>query len=429
MHHFENGSVSNGSGPKPGRRSGLVARLGSDLTQPLGRAQRRSSGEPAVTRDLPGLMQQGNNVRALPAQRRPGSMRKLPPRVPVPRPPLEDSRLPDGQVAPMNGHHAANVSRGSVSRGSVSRVNGKVPRNVTRNVNGTPGHAAKDFRKIAEGIAIAPMITVVLPVMNEAANLPGVFASLPSWVNEVVLVDGRSSDGSVDVARQLRPDVKVVLQGGAGKGDALAAGFAAATGDIIVAIDGDGSTDGKEIVRFVSALLAGADFAKGSRFSSSGGSDDITPLRRCGNKVLNVTVNRLFGTSFSDLCYGYNAFWARHLGKLAVDSPGFEVETLLSIRAAEAGLSIYEVPSHERLRQHGVSNLSAVKDGWRVLRLIASEKRDARRRKTSRPKPFMAPGRLAKEGDYPVIEYYAEGGGGRQLLDGIIYRSSRQAGR
>jgi hypothetical protein len=106
-------------------------------------------------------------------------------------------------------------------------------------------------------------------------------------------------------------------------------------------------------------------------------------------------VNRLFKTSFSDLCYGYNAFWARHLSKLKLDSPGFEVETLMSIRAAEAGLRIYEVPSHERLRQHGVSNLSAVKDGWRILRLIASEKRATSRRKGRKPRPFMAPGYLA----------------------------------
>jgi hypothetical protein len=322
-------------------------------------------------------------------------MRHLSPmRVPVPRSPLDDGLGPGGQVAPANGHHVVPVNGPGVIEGSLDR--------------GLAQRGPADFRRIADGMAIAPKVTVVLPVMNEAANLPGVFGSLPGWVEEVVLVDGRSSDDSIGVARRLRPDVKVVLQGGAGKGDALAAGFAAATGDIIVAIDADCSTDGNEIVRFVSALLAGADFAKGSRFSSSGSSDDITVLRRCGNKVLNITVNRLFGTSFTDLCYGYNAFWASHLGKLAVDSPGFEVEALLSIRAAEAGLRIHEVPSHERLRQNGVSNLSATRDGWRVLRLIVAEKRDARRRKATRPKPFMAPGRLTGEGDYPVTEHDAK---------------------
>ena len=266
-----------------------------------------------------------------------------------------------------------------------------------------PDH--RPYRRVADGLAITPRVSVIVPVMNEAKNLPGVFATIPAWVDEIVLVDGRSTDNTIEVARELRPDVRVVLQGGVGKGDALVAGFTAATGEIVVAIDGDGSTDGAEIVRFVSALMAGADFAKGSRFGSAGDSDDITPIRRFGNKMLNLMVNGLFKTSFTDLCYGYNAFWARHLGSMSLDSPGFEVETLMSIRAAEAGLRIYEIPSHERLRQHGVSNLSAVKDGWRILRLIITEKRAAmrrrsqqkkaaKRRKASKPKPFMAPGHL-----------------------------------
>lgn len=265
------------------------------------------------------------------------------------------------------------------------------------------------YRRVADGLAITPRVSVIVPTINEAENLPAVFATIPDWVDEVVLVDGRSTDNTIEVAISLRPDVRVVLQGGVGKGDALVAGFTAATGEIVVAIDGDGSTDGNEIVRFVSALMAGADYAKGSRFSSSGDSDDVTPIRRAGNRVLNLMVNRLFKTSFTDLCYGYNAFWSHHLASLSLDSPGFEVETLMSIRAAEAGLQIYEVPSHERQRQHGSSNLSAVKDGWRILRLIASEKRaatlrkaqqqreTAKRRKAAQPKPFMAPGYLAHD--------------------------------
>jgi Glycosyl transferase family 2 len=253
------------------------------------------------------------------------------------------------------------------------------------------------FREISDGMAITPSVSVVLPVMNEAANLPHVFASLPDWIDEIILVDGRSTDDTIAVARRLRPDVKIVLQGGVGKGDALVAGFEACTGDIIVAIDGDGSTDGQEIVRFVGTLMTGADFAKGSRFSSAGRSDDITVIRRYGNKVLNIAVNKLFGTSFSDLCYGYNAFWSRHLDRLDLDSPGFEVETLMSIRAARAGLRIHEVPSHERTRLHGSTNLSAVRDGLRILRLILRERQAIARSAARKPKPFMAPGRLAEE--------------------------------
>jgi hypothetical protein len=87
-----------------------------------------------------------------------------------------------------------------------------------------------------------------------------------------------------------------------------------------------------------------------------------------------MLVNRMFRTQFTDLCYGYNAFWTRHLSALRIDCPGFEVETLMNIRAAKAGLRIQEIPSFERPRLHGESNLSAIGDGWRILRLIAQEK-------------------------------------------------------
>jgi glycosyltransferase involved in cell wall biosynthesis len=224
----------------------------------------------------------------------------------------------------------------------------------------------------------SPTVSVVIPAMNEERNLPHVFAALPEGIDEVVLVDGGSIDRTIAVARELRPDVVIVQQTRTGKGNALACGFAAATGDIIVMIDADGSTDASEIPRFVAALCNGADFVKGSRFAQGGGSTDITPLRRAGNRALNALVNTLYGTSYTDLCYGYNAFWARCLPYMRVDCAGFEVETLINIRIAKAGLTIHEVPSRERDRIHGTSNLHPVRDGTRVLRTIARERIPAR---------------------------------------------------
>jgi glycosyltransferase involved in cell wall biosynthesis len=230
------------------------------------------------------------------------------------------------------------------------------------------------YRPVSALLAIAPTVSVVIPAKNEAANLLHVFSTLPPWVDEIVLVDGHSIDDTVMVARALCPMAKVVTQPGRGKGDALLAGFEAATGDIIVTIDADGSTDGAEIIQFVGALVAGADFAKGSRFCGSGGSDDITGVRRYGNRLLSILVNRMFGTRFTDLCYGYNAFWARHLDALEINCTGFEVETLMNIRAAKIGLKIHEVPSHERSRISGTSNLRAARDGWRILKVIVRER-------------------------------------------------------
>jgi glycosyltransferase involved in cell wall biosynthesis len=236
-----------------------------------------------------------------------------------------------------------------------------------------PVSAERRYRPVDAGFAISPTVSVVIPVKNEARNLPIVFRSVPAWVDEVVLVDGRSVDDTVAVARQCRPDVKVVHQTATGKGDALLAGFAACTGDIIVMIDGDGSTDGGEIASFVAALVSGADFAKGSRFSSSGGSDDINLARKLGNRVLCGMVNLAFSTRYTDLCYGYNAFWSRHLPALGLDCMGFEIETMMNIRAAKAGLRIQEIPSYEFRRVHGVSNLSVFFDGWRILKVIVTE--------------------------------------------------------
>ena len=226
---------------------------------------------------------------------------------------------------------------------------------------------------VSDALALSVTVSVVIPALNEARNLPHVFAALPAWVTEVLLVDGRSTDDTVSVARRLRPDVKIVTQAGRGKGDALLAGFAASTGDIIVAMDADGSTDGREIVRFVAALAAGADFVKGSRFASGGGSGDLTRARRLGNKVLSALVNFLFDTRYTDLCYGYNAFWSRHLGRLALDCAGFEVETLMNIRAAAVGLVVHEVPSFEHRRVYGASNLRIIMDGWRIAKIIVRE--------------------------------------------------------
>jgi glycosyltransferase involved in cell wall biosynthesis len=217
-------------------------------------------------------------------------------------------------------------------------------------------------------------VSAVIPTLNEAANLPHVFARLPDCIDEVLIVDGHSTDDTIAVARALRPDVRIVLQNRCGKGNALACGFAAAGGDIIVMLDADGSTDPAEIPMYIEPLLDGADFVKGSRFMDGGGSVDITPIRRLGNLGLNTAVNVLYRTRYTDLCYGYNAFWRHCLPAMHVTCDGFEVETLINVRIARAGLVTVEVPSHESERLHGTSNLNAVRDGLRVLRTIVRER-------------------------------------------------------
>ncbi len=236
---------------------------------------------------------------------------------------------------------------------------------------------APDDRRGLALVGERPKVTVVIPTLNEVESLPWVIENLPEWVHELVIVDGLSTDRTENLARKLRPDVVVVHQYQRGKGAALRAGFAAAKGDIIVMIDADGSTDPREMDRFVEALEDGSDFVKGSRHMQGGGSADFTWLRAAGNKLFVLAANALYGSQFTDLCYGYCAFWRRHVPDLGLSADGFEIETQLVLGALSAGLEIREVPSFELERRAGTSNLNAARDGLRVLRTMLG--RDERR--------------------------------------------------
>jgi glycosyltransferase involved in cell wall biosynthesis len=233
------------------------------------------------------------------------------------------------------------------------------------------GDPATDLRRKLSLASPMPSVSIVIPAKNEARNLPYVLRRIPTWVSEVILVDGNSTDDTIDVAQSILPDIKIVTQDRRGKGAALRCGFAASQGDIIVMLDADGSTDPAEIPAFVGALLAGADFVKGSRFLQGGGTDDMEWYRRLGNWGFVKLVQLRFGGKFTDLCYGYNAFWRDVLDHMSLEKDdGFEIETSMNIQALQAKLNIHEVASKEYRRIHGKSNLRTLPDGWRGLSTI-----------------------------------------------------------
>jgi len=220
----------------------------------------------------------------------------------------------------------------------------------------------------------APRVSVIIAALDEEESLGYVLQRLPRNLYEVILVDGHSTDRTVETALALRPSIRIVYQPGRGKGDALRAGFAAACGDIVIAIDADGSTDPIEIPAFVGALLAGADYVKGSRFIPGGGTDDMTFTRKMGNLGLMLLCRMLFGTRYTDLNYGYTGFWRSELTALDLRSEGFEIETEMNLRAAVAGLKVVEVASFEGPRVGGTAHLVPMKDGWRVLMEILRQR-------------------------------------------------------
>jgi len=219
-----------------------------------------------------------------------------------------------------------------------------------------------------------PTVSVMIPTLNEAGNLPYVLNTVPQWVDEIVLVDGRSQDDTLRVAKVLHPEIRIVKELRPGKGAAMRAGFEAAKGDFIIALDADGSMDGVEIGAFRDALAAGADYVKGTRFGPGGGSADITTFRRFGDWGICMLIRVLFGARYTDATYGYIAVRKDCVDKIGINSDGFEVETLIGIRAHRAGLRTAEVPCFEANRIHGESNLNALRDGLRIFRTIVKER-------------------------------------------------------
>jgi len=230
-------------------------------------------------------------------------------------------------------------------------------------------------RTVGRFLPSTSTVSLVIPVRNEARNIAWVLEQIADDVDEIILVDGDSTDATLITACRYRPDIRVVPQEGVGKGSALRTGFLAATGDIIVMMDADGSMSPQEIRHYVHFLTNGYDFVKGSRFIGGGGSLDITPFRRVGNRFLLGVFNTLYGGDLTDLCYGFCAFHRRYLEHLALAATGFEIEAEMTVRAMQAGLRIAEVPSFEMPRRAGKSNLHAIRDGWRVLSTVVGGRR------------------------------------------------------
>ena len=260
----------------------------------------------------------------------------------------------------------------------------------------TPPTVHRHRPEFPDARAGRPTVSAVIPTLNEAENLRWLLPRL-TMVDEVIVVDGQSTDGSADIARLLRPDAVIISEPPSGKGTAMRTGMAAASCDVIIMLDADGSMDPAEFDSFLALICRGFDFVKGSRYACGGGSDDLTGLRRVGNRLLTRLANLLYRTRWSDLCYGFVALRRSVVHRLSLRSTGFEIETEMCVNAVRAGLRMAEVASHESDRRFGASNLNTFRDGWRVLKTMIRLRFQGGIEKpepitTTRPDPLPAAG-------------------------------------
>lgn len=223
--------------------------------------------------------------------------------------------------------------------------------------------------------ALLHRVSVVIPTLNEAGSIARVLAGIPASVREVIIVDGLSTDGTAEAATAARPDVRIVRQQIRGKGAAIRAGIELASGEYVVLMDGDGSTDPVYISTFARVLAGGADMAKGSRFLPGAGTDDMTFLRRVGNWFFVLLARALFGARFTDITYGYNAVRRDRADAMALEIDGWAQEIVTNLRMVRYGMRVEEVPTFEPLRIAGIAKLKTWSAGWAILRAILAERR------------------------------------------------------
>ena len=218
-------------------------------------------------------------------------------------------------------------------------------------------------------------VSIVIPALNEAANLPHVLPRIPQIpeITEVLLVDGASTDGTCEVARNLLPDVKLVQQDGKGKGNAVRCGAEAAIGDYFLVLDADGSQLPEEIPNYIEKAADGYDLVKGSRYLNGRDTEDETLDRVVIVNLTYFVANTLWRTSFSDIGYGVFLIDRRKFLDLGIRSNYLEMEYELMIKAKRAGLKIAEVAAHEEARINGTSHLSYRHDGWLIFKTVMRE--------------------------------------------------------
>lgn len=222
-------------------------------------------------------------------------------------------------------------------------------------------------------LADSPRVTVIIPTLNEEKNLPHVLPRIPSIVDEILIVDGHSTDNTVKVATEIMPNIRVIIQDGEGKGDAITCGAKVAIGDYFLVLDADGSQEPEEIPLYIEKVKEGYDLVKGSRYLPGARTEDETLFRKIIIKIAQTVANKLWKTKFSDICYGVFLIDRKKYLNLNIKSSGFDIEWELMAKAARKGLKVAEVPAVEKERIHGKSHLSWWHDGWVIAKAVFRE--------------------------------------------------------
>jgi len=216
------------------------------------------------------------------------------------------------------------------------------------------------------------LVSAVVCTLNEEKSIYETLKRIPEFVCEIIVVDGHSKDRTLELVKKARPDARIILQRGKGKAIAMRQGIDAATGDIVVTLDGDGSSDPAEIPKFVRAILEGNHIAKGSRFLAGG--PRMPFHRQYLNIMLTLFTDFLYMARFTDVTCGFNAFRRSAILNLDFMRTGFGYEPVIYALAKKSHYRIVEVPCKDRGRKSGASKLPALTQGLKAAIILLKER-------------------------------------------------------
>jgi SAM-dependent methyltransferase len=234
----------------------------------------------------------------------------------------------------------------------------------------------------AEGPRSVPRVSVVVPARNEAGNISAIFSRMPEMGagTELIFVEGHSSDntfGAIEAAILAHPQkqARVLRQPGTGKGDAVRAGFAVATGDILMILDADLTVPPEDLRRFFDAIRSNkGEFINGVRLTYPMEDRAMRFANLLGNKFFSLAFSWLLGQPIKDTLCGTKVIRREAYDSLARNRTYFgdfdpfgDFDLLFG--AAKLGLEIVELPIRYRERTYGHTNIQRWRHGWLLLRM------------------------------------------------------------